>query len=77
MKRIYRVRDDFGGKIEVYLLNKNNKVPEDLIWLHIKRKGVEEVDLTMKPDEARYIIHALFLAIDAIIDKYKLEKFKV
>ena len=76
MKRIYRIRDKFGGMIEVQVLEQNNKVPEDLIWLHFK-VGKKENGFVMKPSEARDIIQGLFLAIDYIIEKYKLEKFKV
>ena len=78
MKRIYRVRDKFGGMIEVQVLDKNNKVPEDLIWLHCKtKKPKQESGMIFKPDEARMVIQGLFLAIDYIIEQYKLEKFKV
>ena len=78
MKRIYRIRDKFGGVIEVFVLDQNSKVPEDLIWLHFKTKKLKkENGWVMKPDEARSVIHGLFLAIDYIIEKYKLEKFKV
>jgi len=77
MKRIWRQRDKYGGMIEVQILDRNNKVPEDLIWLHLKRKGEKETGFVMKPDEARTIICGLFLAIDYIIEQYKLERFKV
>jgi len=77
MKRIWRQRDKYGGMIEVQILDRNNKVPEDLIWLHLKRKGEKEMGFVMKPDEARTIICGLFLAIDYIIEQYKLERFKV
>ena len=76
MKKIYRIRDNFGGMIEVQVLTRNNKVPEDLIWLHFKKKDGEDGWL-MKPDEARCVIQGLFLAIDYIIEQYKLERFKI
>ena len=62
--------------IEVQVLASNKKVPEDLVWLHFKKKG-EENGWAMKPDESRCVIHGLFLAIDYIIEQYKLEKFRV
>ena len=78
MKRIYRVRDKFGGMIEVQILDRNNKVPEDLIWLHCKTKKPKQEDgMIFKPDEARMVIQGLFLALDDIIEQYKLEKFKI
>ena len=77
MKRIWRQRDKYGGMIEVQILDRNNKIPEDLIWLHLKGKGEKEMGFVMKPDEARTIICGLFLAIDYIIEQYKLERFKV
>jgi len=77
MKRIWRQRDKYGGMIEVQILDRNNKIPEDLIWLYLKRKGEKEMGFVMKPDEARTIICGLFLAIDYIIEQYKLERFKV
>jgi len=82
MKPIYRVRDKFGGMIEVQVLDRNNKVPEDLIWLHFKsrkKKGKkrQEDGMVLKPDEARMVIQGLFLALDYIIEQYKLEKFKL
>ena len=77
MKKIFRVKDNYGGMIEVQVLDRNNKVAEDLIWLHWKRKGEKENGCVMKPDEARFMIQGLFLAIDFIIEKYKLEKFKI
>jgi len=77
MKKIWRERDKYGGIIEVQVLDRNNKIPEDLIWLHLKQKGEKEAGFVMKPDEARIIICGLFLAIDYIIEQYKLEKFKV
>jgi hypothetical protein len=77
MKRIWRERDKHGGMIEIQVLDRNNKVPEDLIWLHLKRKGEKEAGFVMKPDEARTISCGLFLAVDYIIEQYKLEKFKV
>ena len=76
MKRVYRVRDNRGAMIEVRVLARNNRVPEDLIWLHFKKKG-EESGWTMRPDEARYVIHGLFLAVDYIIEQYHLEDFKL
>ena len=80
MKRVYRIRgrNSFKG-IEVFVLDRNNKISEDLIWLHFfnKKNKKEENGIVMKPDEARYIIQGLFLAIDYIIEQYKLEKFKV
>lgn len=81
MKKIYKITDKTGSFIEIQLLDRNNKVPEDLIWLHgqkwKRKKMVNEWGITMKPDEARIIIHGLFLAIDQIIEDYKLEKFKI
>ena len=78
MKRIYRIKDELGGYIEVQLLNRNNEVAEDLIWLHVKNgKTKEENGISMKPEEARVIIHGLFLAIDEIIEQYKLERFEI
>ncbi len=81
MKKIYKITDKNGSFIEVQLLNRNNEIPEDLIWLHCKKKKdkkwIDEWGVCIKPDEARIIIHGLFLAIDQIIEDYKLEKFKV
>ena len=31
MKRVWRTRDKFGGSFEVYVLDRNNKIAEDLI----------------------------------------------
>jgi len=97
MKRIWRVKDDGGGFIEVQILERNNVVPEDLIWLHFKtgkghKKFSYEIDSSgklskhkkriedgwvMTPSEARIVIQGLFLAIDYIIEKYHLEKFRI
>jgi len=82
MKKIYRVRDKFGGMIEVQVLDRNNKVPEDLIWLHCKsrkKKGEkrQEGGMIFEPDEARIVIQGLFLALDYIIEQYHLEDFKI
>ena len=84
MKRIYRINDKVGGFIEVQILKRNNEVPEDLIWLHVgsvskkgKEKILEENGISMKPMEAHKIICGLHIALDYIIDEYKLEKFKV
>ena len=77
MKNIFRVRDNFGGVIQVMLLEGNSEVPEDLIYVRLKRRKEKEVGFIVKPCEARYIIHGLFLAIDQIIEDYKLEKFKI
>jgi len=78
MKPIFRVTDKYGGMIEVQVLDRNNKVPEDLIWLHCKAtKPKREDGLIFKPDEARIVIQGLFLALDYIIEQYKLEKFKI
>ena len=76
MKRIFRQKDKKGNFIEVQILDRNNEVAEDLIWLHWKKEK-DENGLVMKPCEARIIIAGLFLAIDYIIEEYKLEKFKV
>lgn len=79
MKKIYRERDKFGGLLEVQVLRRNSDVPEDLIWLHVKRGKSKrnEVGFTMKPWEAHSIIRGLFLAIDYIYDEYQLYKFRV
>ena len=78
MKRIWRERDKEGGGLEIQVLRSNNEIPEDLIWLHVRRgKGKKnEVGFTMKPWEAHSIIRGLFLAIDYIYDKYGLEHFR-
>jgi hypothetical protein len=78
MKPIYRVKDKFGGMIEVQVLDRNNKVPEDLIWLHCKTKKPKQEDgMIFTPAEARIVIGGLFFALDYIIRQYKLEKFKI
>jgi len=77
MKRVLRFRDKYGGAIEVYVLERNNQVAEDLIYVRMKRGGEKEIGFVVKPDEARIIMDGLFLAIDDIIEQYKLEKFKV
>ena len=79
MKRIWRERDKHGGFLEVQVLDRNNEVPEDLIWLHVRsgKNKKNENGISMKPWEALSIIRGLFLAIDYIYDKYGLEHFKV
>ena len=78
-KKILKIRDTHGGSLEIQVLKSNNEIAEDLIWLHVKRGGKkgEETGFVMQPWEARDIIHGLFLAIDYIIEKYKLEKWKL
>lgn len=77
MKRIWRERDKYGGKIEIYVLDRNNKVPEDLIYVRMRRRKEKEIGFVIQPWEARSLIAGLFLAVDDIIEQYKLEKFKV
>ena len=97
MKKIWKVKDNQRGFIEVQILERNNVVPEDLIWLHFKtekghKKYSYEIDSKGKlskykkriedgwaitPWEARIIIQGLFLALDYIIEQYKLEKFRI
>ena len=77
MKRIWREKDKEGGFIEIQLLEGNIKESEDIIWLHCKRKGEKEVGITITPFEAELIIGGLFLVVNEVIRKYKLEKFKL
>jgi hypothetical protein len=77
MKRIWRSKDKHRNSIEIYVLERNNKVPEDLIYLRIKQFKKREFGIVMQPWEARNVIAGLFLAIDEIIEQYKLEKFKI
>ena len=77
MKRIWRERDKFGGCFEVYVLDRNNEIAEDLIYVRMKRKKEKEIGFCIQPWEARSLIAGLFLAIDEIIEQYKLEKFEI
>ena len=77
MKRIWRTKDKFGGLLAVYVLDRNNQVAEDLIYVRLKRRREKEIGFCIQPWEAREIIAGLFLAIDEIIEQYKLEKFKI
>lgn len=77
MKKIFRATDKYGGSFEVMVLDGNIKVPEDLIYVRFKRKKEKEVGFMVQPWEAWYLVDGLFLAVDYIIDKYRLEKFKV
>ena len=79
MKRLWQDKDKEGNSIEVHIMDGNSKVPEDLIYLVVKKKKwkKKEWGIVMTPYEARTIIAGLFLAIDEIIDRFKLEKFKV
>jgi len=77
MKRVWRTRDKFGGSFEVYVLDRNNEIAEDLIYVRMKREKEKEIGFCIQPWEARNLIAGLFLAIDEIIEQYKLEKFKI
>ena len=77
MKRIWRERDKVGGCFEVYVLERNNQVTEDLIYVRMKRDGEKEIGFCIQPWEARSLIAGLFLAIDEIIEQYHLEDFRI
>ena len=69
MKKVFKVKDDYGGYIEVQVLNHNNKVPEDLIWLHIKKSDKdteEEMGFCMTTGEAILVAEGLLAAVNKL-----------
>ena len=63
MKKIFEKKDSCGGFIEVQLLDHNNKVPEDLIWLHVKSVDDGENGIVMTKEEALLIASGLKKAV--------------
>ena len=66
MKRVFRIKDAYGGYIEVHVLKHNNEVPEDLIWLHFKKGDGEENGWCMSTGEAILISEGLLSAVNTL-----------
>ena len=66
MKRVFKAKDDFGGYIEVQVLEHNNEVPEDLIWWHIKKSDGEEYGLCMTTGEAVLMAEGLLKGVNKL-----------
>jgi len=64
MKKIYSIKDDSGGYIEVNLLKRNNIQPLDLIWLHLKSD--DEFGFCMTSGEATIIAEGLLSAVNKL-----------
>ena len=66
MKQIFKEEDKAGGFIEVCLLDHNNKVPEDLVWLHVKTSDKKENGMCMTTGEAVLIAEGLLKAVNEL-----------
>ena len=66
MKKVFKFKDDYGGYVEVSVLNHNNQVSEDLIWLHLCKSDKEEMGFCMTTAEAVIISEGLLKAVNKI-----------
>ena len=66
MKRVFKVKDDYGGYIEVQVLEHNNQVAEDLIWLHLKKSDGEEYGLSTTTGEAVLMAEGLLRGVNEL-----------
>ena len=64
VNKVFSKKDRGKGFIEVYILEHNNQVSEDLIWLHMK--GKEEGGFCMTTGEAVLIAEGLLKAVNKL-----------